>query len=313
MDTAKRILVVLDPHQQEQQALTRALYLASELGASVTAFLSIYDFSYEMTTMLAAEERDQMRESLITDRKVWITDILEDLAAKPKFAEVKVELKVVWHNRPYEAIVKTVIEDGFDLLIKAAKQHEGLKNLIFTPTDWHLLRKSPCPVLMVKDHDWQHQGRILAAVHAGATDEAHVSLNRRIIEHAQALAKQVDGQVHLVNAYPSAPMTVAMEIPEFDVSDYSHAVKETHVQAITKLAAEYDIPETHTHVQEGLPEQVIPQLASRLDSELVVLGTIGRSGLSAALLGNTAEHVLDQLQCDVLAIKPVGFKSPVHV
>jgi universal stress protein E len=44
---------------------------------------------------------------------------------------------------------------------------------------------------------------------------------------------------------------------------------------------------------------------------LVVLGTVGRQGISAALIGNTAEHVIDKLNCDVLAIKPDGFVSPV--
>ncbi|WP_287817984.1 universal stress protein, partial [Idiomarina sp.] len=67
----------------------------------------------------------------------------------------------------------------------------------------------------------------------------------------------------------------------------------------------------YQYLSQGLPEQVIPEAAKQLDAELVVLGTIGRTGLSAALLGNTAEHVLDQLNCDVLAIKPEDFVSPL--
>ena len=61
----------------------------------------------------------------------------------------------------------------------------------------------------------------------------------------------------------------------------------------------------------GLPEDIIPKHAQQLDAELVVLGTVGRQGISAALIGNTAEHVIDKLNCDVLAIKPYGFVSPV--
>ncbi|HBY41917.1 MAG TPA: universal stress protein UspE, partial [Alteromonas sp.] len=45
----------------------------------------------------------------------------------------------------------------------------------------------------------------------------------------------------------------------------------------------------------------------------VIIGTVGRVGISAALIGNTAEHVIDELNCDVLAIKPDGFESPVRV
>ena len=49
---------------------------------------------------------------------------------------------------------------------------------------------------------------------------------------------------------------------------------------------------------------MIPQVAEKLEAELVILGTIGRTGLSAAFLGNTAEHVISKLSCNLLAIKP---------
>lgn len=309
----KRILVVTAADQLAQPALERALYLAQKLSARVTAFLSIYDFSYEMTTMLAADERDAMRESLLQDRRAWLQDILDKLAEHELYRAVQVELEVVWHNRPFESIIKTSLQGEYDLIIKATRQHDTLPSLIFTPTDWHLLRKAPAPVLMVKSHAWQQRGKILAAVHAAAEDDAHRSLNRRIIEHAQQLARAVQADVHLVNAFPPAPMTVAMEIPEFDLRDYSGTVRANHERALQTLAAEYQLAADHVHVEEGLPEYVIPELAERLDAELVVLGTIGRSGISAALLGNTAEHVLDQLECDVLAIKPEGFTSPVKL
>ena len=61
-----------------------------------------------------------------------------------------------------------------------------------------------------------------------------------------------------------------------------------------------------------MPEDVIPRVAESLDAEMLVIGTIGRTGLSAAIIGNTAEHVIDRLDCDVLAIKPDNFVSPMQ-
>ncbi len=43
---------------------------------------------------------------------------------------------------------------------------------------------------------------------------------------------------------------------------------------------------------------------------MVILGTTGRTGLSAVFIGNTAEHVIDKINCDVLALKPKGYISP---
>jgi len=70
------------------------------------------------------------------------------------------------------------------------------------------------------------------------------------------------------------------------------------------LRQSFGIDDDHTHLREGFPEDVIPDVAKELEAELVVLGTLGRTGLSAALLGNTAEHVISKLSCNLLAIKP---------
>lgn len=54
----------------------------------------------------------------------------------------------------------------------------------------------------------------------------------------------------------------------------------------------------------GSQKKVIPKVVEEIGAEMVVLGTIGRTGLSAAFLGNTAEHVISKLNCNLLAIKP---------
>src|SRR5690606_18206256 len=149
------------------------------------------------TTMLAADERGAMRQSLITDREVWIRDNVQRLQQTPGLT-VAAASKGVWHNRSIEAVVRAGRWGDSHLIMKATHVHDGLQNLIFTPTDWHLLRKAHCPVLLVKDHDWAPRGKILAAVHVGGEDEAHHDLNRRIVEHAQRIAQQTQAQVHLV-------------------------------------------------------------------------------------------------------------------
>ena len=47
------------------------------------------------------------------------------------------------------------------------------------------------------------------------------------------------------------------------------------------------------------------------DCELVVMGTICRTGLPGFFIGNTAETVLQSVDCAVLTVKPEGFVTPV--
>ncbi len=305
METIKRIIAVIDPTKDDQNALARSIDLAKKSGASITAFMTVYDFSYEMTTMLSGDEREAMRQAVLKDRELWLKDLVSP------YQNINIDTQVIWHNRPYEAIINTVINDKYDLVIKGTHQHGALKAVIFTPTDWHLVRKCPTPVLFVKDMQWPAQGNILAAVNAVSENEQHLSLNKRIIKDAQFLCDLAGAKLNLVNAYPATPVNIAIEIPEFNPGLYNESVKKHHIESTNELANEFNLTSEQCFIEEGLPEDVIPDVAKRLNSELVVIGTVGRTGLSAALVGNTAEHVIDSLDCDVLALKPDGYVSPL--
>ncbi|WP_153913773.1 universal stress protein UspE [Shewanella sp. TC10] len=308
MKDYNKILVVINPMTDPQPALARAVELASKSNASITAFLTIFDFSYEMTSILSSHEREAMRQGVIDQRESWLEEAIVPYTQNG----LQIETKVVWHNRPFESVIKYAIEQDFDLLVKSTHEHDKLKSIIFTPTDWHLLRKAPIPVLMVKDHDWPVAGKILCAVNVASEDDEHSTLNTKIIENALNLAAKFSAKIHLVNGYPGTPVNLAIELPEFDAASYNDTVRMQHEQRIQYLANSFNIPLENCHVEEGLPEDVIPELALQLDAELVILGTVGRTGFSAALIGNTAEHVIDSINCDLLAVKPEGYKSPLE-
>ena len=307
MIECKRILAVVDAERDNQPALSRAYELASKTGAPVTAMMVVYDLSYDMTTMLSPDEREAMRDAVTKEHAKWLATHLQEQG----FTET--DIVVEWNNRSYESIIYYTLNNQIDLVVKATKKHDDLASVIFTPTDWHLMRKCPRPVLLVKEHGWPEGGEIIAAVNVGSEDDEHAALNDKLTVIANDYASLLKGSVNLVNSYPSTPLNIAIEVPEFDPDTYHDAVKNHHLKEMRSHALKYGIPEDKCVVREGLPEKVIPQVAKALDAELVVIGTVGRVGISAALIGNTAEHVIDELNCDVLAIKPDGFVSPLSV
>ncbi len=309
MNRYNKILVAADINSEQQPALARAIQLAKKdhSTSEIVFFLTIYDFSYEMTSMLSGDERDAMRHGVIEQREDLMNNIIEPYLSD----DVSLTVKVTWHNRPYEAIIEEVFAGDYDILIKATHKHDTLESVIFTPTDWHLLRKCPTPVLLVKDHDWEPNGNIVASVHVGSENETHHSLNQKMVSEAIYFGEMLNATPHLVNAYPSTPANITVEIPEFDPGTYSDAVRGHHLTAMKALRQQYGICDEQTHVEEGITEDVISQVAKKLDADLVILGTTGRTGLSAVFIGNTAEHTIDMLNCDVLALKPDGFLSPL--
>lgn len=309
MSQYQNVLVAIDPQQDDQPALRRAVYLNQRLGGRITCFLPIYDFSYEMTTLLSPDKRITIRKEVISQRTEWIRKQSQAYLV----AGVHIDIKVVWHDRPYEAIIQEVLNNQHDLVIKMAHQQDWLQAVVFTPTDWHLLRKCPCPVWMVKDQAWQEGSKAVVAVNLASED--HDPLNTKLVKETLELAERVNHtEVHLVGAaYPATPINIAIELPDFDPSVYNDAIRGQHLVAMKALRQSFNIDEKFTHVEKGLPKEVIPDLAEHLNAGVVVVGTIGRTGLSAAFLGNTAEQVIDHLRCDLLAIKPDDFTSPVKL
>jgi len=309
MSIYNNILVVADINHEEQPALARAMQLASRSvsPSHITLFVSIYDFSYEMTSMLSSDEREAMRKGVVHQRKLWLKKIAESYVDD----SVDFDVKVVWYHRPYEAIITEVFAGQYDILIKATRKHDFLESVIFTPTDWHLIRKCPSPVLLVKHEDWNEQSNIIASVHVGSESETHQQLNIKLAKQLINISKRFNATPYLVSAYPLTPSNVSIELPEFDAMAYNDALKAHYLTSMKALRQEFSIDDEQTIVEEGIPEEVIPRVTKQLEAAMVIIGTTGRTGLSSVFIGNTAEHVIDKIDCDVLAVKPDGYISPL--
>ena len=73
----------------------------------------------------------------------------------------------------------------------------------------------------------------------------------------------------------------------------------------------YDAVKPETHVTKGKARHIIPGLARELAIDLIVMGTVARTGVRGFIMGNTAEEILSKINCSVLAVKPPGFVTPV--
>jgi len=87
-----------------------------------------------------------------------------------------------------------------------------------------------------------------------------------------------------------------------------------HEGRISELIERYapNLPSNRIHLLKGFAEDVLPALAKRKGIELIVMGTVCRTGIAGFIVGNTAENILQQVDCSVLAVKPDGFVSPVY-
>jgi universal stress protein E len=197
--------------------------------------------------------------------------------------------------------------------------------MLFGSTDMHLMRKSPCPVWIIKATEQQQFGRILAALDHDPEDAVTDVLNRQILEMSTSLALSEFSELHIVHAWRLACESF-MRSPRMNPShvDVDAMVAEkaeerrswlenvvaAHGAKADKDAMDYLDP--HLHIIKGSATDVIPITARELGVDLVIMGTVGRSGVPGLFMGSTAESILTQLDCSVLTTKPPGFATPVR-
>lgn len=300
MFTCKKILAVTDPTLEQQTPVLRALKFAQKTDATIIVFSCIYDKSYDMTAVLNSEARVNMKEAMVEQERLKIEAQIKQLNPTGK---VKIDVVVVWHKKLHEAVINTCRDYGCDLIVKATRKHGLLSSSLFTAADWHIARNSSVNLLLVKSHEWPQKPTILTAIGVSAKDDEHVFLSDKVAETAYELSQLLDANLHFANSYAGAPVQVTVEVPSFSPEIYNKTVQERHTTQLNTLAEKYKVNDTNIHVQEGLPEDMIPAICQQFDADLVVIGSVGRKGLTAALLGNTAELIIDSVDCDTLIVK----------
>jgi len=307
----RHILVAIsDPTTRRSvPALQRALELAVKTDASVTIFNSLYSPYVASEQFYTPAELQKDIEAAVLARK----KALERLAKPFRDAGVRVHVRCRWDYPAHESIVREVLREKVDLLIADSHHHGAAARLVLSNTDWQLIRLCPCPVLLAKGGRRYDRMRVLACVdplHAHSKPDA---LDTRLLTEGQALAAAFSGTLHVAHFYPVAQamptgfMVEPLPLPVDLVQRHARAVK----RAFGALVSRYKLGARRTHLRPGMPVTELPALAKELDAGVVVMGAVSRSGLKRLFIGSTAEGVIDALTCDVLIIKPEGFKTPV--
>jgi nucleotide-binding universal stress UspA family protein len=312
MERFKNILLVLNPESDELVAVARAVTLARQNQARlhvivVLEHLPLDELPLGTRTLLGMLDRDVLREMIEQRQRGLLRTGLSKLSTEG----IDLSTSVEWSHTPFLTVVQRVLRQGHDLVIKTAEHVTGPRSVLFHPTDRHLMRKCPCPVWMIRPEQRHTYQRILAAVDSFPDDEINADLNRHILDLASSQAVHDDAELHVVHAYH---VRSNLWLPtDVNVDEYKNAVVALHRERLEALLEAYPLPGQRVHMEEGFPGEVIPAVACRERIDLIVMGTVARVGIPGLFIGNTAERTLDHVDCDILAIKPKGFVTPVQL
>lgn len=324
MYTFKNILCVVGTDEVSKQALQHAMAVAEAQQAELTLVSVIEDLPQKLELQDDFLAGEKIMNSLIAERRQHLKDMVASLDGSPA-----IQQKVLT-GTAFISIIYEVLRNQHDLVIKVADNKGRLQSL-FGSLDMHLLRKCPVPLWLTKGAAPRVHRRILAAVDVNDFyPEAEMStrqdLNRHTLDIAAAVAEYEQAELYVVSVWEAIAedfMRAGVVTPtQGSVDNYVDSVNRRYRANMHELMDESGMGEnksklSSTMVQsvllKGAPRKKIPEFAEEIDADLVVMGTVARTGISGLIMGNTAETILNELQCSVLAVKPPGFMSPVKL
>lgn len=307
------LVAVDDTDRMPSNSIHKAAYLAKYSGARVELFHAITDLQ-PPSSHLTKTEVEKWRAEVASFR----LRRLERFARSRVLEGLSVECTVVWDPSAYKAIVRQVLATHSDLVVAGTHRHTIRARIVSESVDWELIRQCPSPLLIVKSRRSYQGSAVVAAVDPFHANAKPVNLDARLLQIGRRFSRVFGGHLHVLHAYmplipvQTLPMTSAAPLiampPELEPL-HQHQVE----RAIDRLAQSARIPKAHRHLQLGHVAPELSALAKQIRAGVVVMGAVSRSGIKRLLIGNTAERVLDDMPCDVLVVKPAGFKSNVSL
>jgi len=310
MKRFKNILVYSEGREEDRAALERAVELASRNQGRLSVAGVVQELPRDLRRLAAAVPLEDLENLAMQDMREQLVALVQEKAPRP---EVEVFI-----GKPFIEIIRGVQRFQHDLVMVTKESTGRLWQPVFGSLSLRLMRKCPCPVWVLNPAKGQRFARILAAVDPDASDVVRDGVNRKVMELATSLALLEEAELHVAHAWEFEENKVMRgwqaRVPETQLSDWMEQSRAAHEHRYQELLALFDLEAVkhRVHFVRGEAGNVIPQLAAEHSIDLVVMGTVARSGIEGYLMGNTAETVLQRVECSVLTTKPDGFVSPVR-
>jgi len=307
----QNILYVSGATLDESYALKQALSLARAQGTELHVLvlcprlppnLREYETGYE--------------ESLVDRLAASITGTEEALKMGPE--EVRTRVEVGCGDTQAVNIVRRVIRDAYDLVIKQPEPSDS-RRPGFRAMDMELLRLCPCPVWLCRPIQRPRTDiRVAVAIDPTGEEPSGQDLALQLLRLSRMLADTGNGELNVVSCWEYEFEDLLrhspwIRKPEEAIVEEVGAAERNHRAALEALIRDSGVAGRIriNHVR-GRPERAIPGFVHDMEIDILVMGTVARTGIPGFIIGNTAENIVGELRCSLVALKPNGFVSPVH-
>ncbi len=300
----RRLLVVVDPSARSQPALEKAARLVEAFGARVELYACEF-----------REGLDGRSRAVTAAKRAHLEAGSAALAALaheflPSGLRVEVEYEL-GHPRA-ERVLAQIRRSRPDLVVLDSHFHPAAGRALFTHADWSLIRDCPVPLLYAKPARWHVAPRVAVAVDPLHPAAGAQRLDAALVTTARRLARGLKGSLQVVHAWlPIDPAVAGSAVLGLSGAAPSEVVRllafaEANAATAVTAVAAGSKPSAAVVLLRGAAVETLPGFAEVEHRDVLVLGAVSRSRLYEALIGATAERLLERVPCDLLIVKAPG-------
>lgn len=307
MKRFQKILYILDEASIAQQTSAGTVAALAHLnGAEVTVLLANDHNFLDNLGLNISGHYEEIQEVIRQENTVKLKT-LQDV-------EYWQNINVITDPTPHTdfiSLIQKVLRDDHDLVIREESLEDGIDLLTMK-----LVRKCPCPVWVIKRNTSNFK-KIIAALDLGTEHPESVALNTKILELTHSLAQRGGGEAHYLHAWRLEHELLLkgprFNLPTDEILRIKTTIQEERLAEMKNILQKSQLPyeESQIHITRGHTDKVIKQTITDLQGDVLVMGSVGRSGIPGLLIGNKVEKLLNSISCTVLTIKPDGFISPI--
>ncbi len=309
MKSFKNILVYVDTFASHPHtAFHKAIEIAARNHGAVTLMDVVEDVPWFMNAI------SHKAQDILDTTEGMRRDKLEELAEEARNLDLPVKTLLV-HGKPFEEITKAVLRNDHDLVMKTANAGSNSTNLC-GQTGIRLVRKCPCPVWIVTPAAPEKFSHVAVAIDPAPHDMSRNSMSKKLMESAISITCPDTGVLTIVHAWTLyAESMFASRMTPQELREHIETVERQVMEMVEAFLIPFQdfLPEGHVELVRGEPGLAVPEYVNQSNTDLLIIGTTGRSGLPHFFSGHIAEMVLNEIQCSVLVIKPDDFVCPIHI
>jgi nucleotide-binding universal stress UspA family protein len=294
-----RILLALDGSAHSDLACELVAGMSLPVGSTirVVSVLAPLDVMAAGTWLPGERDGDPFEAAGLRD----LDDLVAAAGHRLERPGVIVEASVL-RGHPAALIADEAGAFGADLLVVGTRGHGPLKTLMLGSVSASLVDHAPCPVLIARR---PAVDRILLA-HDGsafAASAASVLCDWPLFGSAEIdVVSVIPAQISWAPSIVPSAAAASAEASGHTAQESLRRHQEVAATAVRELQRAGRV--ARPIVLEGHPAVAISEYAQRAGTDLVVVGTHGRTGLMRFMLGSTARTLVTHVPCSILVVRP---------